>query len=231
LQRRGWLVLSLAILAAGYGWWLYSHSAEYIADRLRSHGARVRMTDVPNSEFINAINRILPARPPTRANLGRTRVLIGGGDRIRPRQGVWVVELKGPQVTNDTLRLLADCEYLHFVRLTNTRVDDDGLRHLKDCRRLVSFEVRGGQFTGEGLSWLEGLPLLETVEFSDCPVTDDALTHLANLRALRILRLNRTHVTSSGLEFVSTLKQLDVSPVRARRDPGHPAVAVPPSGT
>jgi hypothetical protein len=223
LKRSGLLVLTLTLLASGYGWWLHWHSAEYIAARLRSYGARVRMTDVPQSDFVNTLNRILPARPPTLANLGGTTVQVGGGDRIRPRQAVWVVELKGPQVSNDTMRLLADCEYLHFVRLTDTLVDDDGLRYLKDCRRLVSFEVRGGRFTGEALSWLAGLPLLETVEFSDCPVTDDALPHLARLPALRILRLNRTHVTRSGLEFISRLKQLDISPALATRDPSPPA--------
>ena len=84
----------------------------------------------------------------------------------------------GSRITERSVRLISELEWLEDLDLDNTGISDQSLRHLSRLKNLRS------------------LGLMNTA------ISDDGLKHLVHLRKLEWLLIGDTDVTSSGLEWL-----------------------------
>jgi hypothetical protein len=123
-------------------------------------------------------------------------------DANQPDQPIIAVNLRGPEVTNDDLALLAGMPNLKSLALEYVNVTNAGLAHLKNLPHIEHLSLTGTQMTDAGLKHLEGLPRLESLSLRTVQVTDAGVNSLASLRKLKHLEIDHTRVTLAGAHFL-----------------------------
>ena len=132
---------------------------------------------------------------------------LGGPGRRLDFGGLAAVYLRGSEVDDGTLDILADAPGLRYLSLNETRVTDEGLAKLRNLTELSSLSLgnlgpTGARLArGKGLEALEDLPRLEQIQLSSPETSDDDLRGLARLRHLRLIDLAKnSQVTAEGVD-------------------------------
>jgi len=142
------------------------------------------------------------------------------------------VEVKGPKVTDETLAVLKDCRRLTRLRLTRTRVTNEGLAqlghlgslndlslmgapvtdavfdNLKDCP-ITGLELNFTNISDEGMARVKRYKQLHGLGLSFSRVADAGLEHLRGLKELRTLNVSRQPITATGVAALKDLPGLD----------------------
>ena len=142
------------------------------------------------------------------------------------------VEVKGPKVTDETLAVLKDCRRLTRLRLTRTRVTNEGLAqlahlgslddlslmgapvtdavfdNLKDCP-ITGLELNFTNISDEGMARVKRYKQLHGLGLSFSRVGDAGLEHLRGLKELRTLNVSRQPITAKGVAALKDLPGLD----------------------
>lgn len=117
-------------------------------------------------------------------------------------------------LSNDNLAVLERASCLRVLELNGHPIGDVGVRHLRNCRRLEVLKLSDTKVGDEGLGQLCELTELFMLELEGTLITDRGLKHLCNMDKLRYLMLNRTGISGEGLADVGPkleLETLDIS--------------------
>jgi hypothetical protein len=149
-----------------------------------------------------------------------------------------LVNLVGPDVTDEVLGSVGRLEHLEFLSLNAPNITDAGLARLPGLGRLEFLNIRNGsRMTGDGLKsigrltslkslvvsrygWvdddlaaLSGLTKLDSLSLyflPDSSVNDAGVKHLAPLKKLQSLQLYGSSITTKGLEAFQNLENLNI---------------------
>jgi hypothetical protein len=124
-------------------------------------------------------------------------------------EGVTLLQLNHPSVTDAALEIVAACNDLEALYLGGSSIDADGLRRLRELSSLRYLSLKGLPLDDASIANLAGLTALEQLGLDDTPLGDDALTHLRGMSNLRVLWLNNTKVTDDGLALLEHLPHLE----------------------
>lgn len=136
-------------------------------------------------------------------------------------------------ITNEMLAILRDSTSLKILKMSNTRVNDNGLeildalpkleqlslsnqvtnkglKKLMSLKRLKALELHHAKISDAGLSALESLPRLELLDLSNSAVTDQGTKTLAKIASLRYLDVSGTSISDRGMNTLSALSRLEV---------------------
>jgi hypothetical protein len=106
-------------------------------------------------------------------------------DPTRPEVGSQV-DLRGTEVTDDQLGVLAGIDELWTLRLDNTGITDEGLRIIAErLPKIDTLYLSGTKITGKGLRHLKSLQNLEWLGIDDTAVRESDLAVLAGMKRLR----------------------------------------------
>src|SRR5262249_30212988 len=106
-----------------------------------------------------------------------------GGDVFR-EEGVLMVYLTGPDVTDAALIHLIPLSELGWLDLSWSRITDAGLAALRPFKNLRELDLSDTRITGAGLKHLKVLPKLHSLELSNCPINNKGLANLEVLVSL-----------------------------------------------
>ncbi len=131
-----------------------------------------------------------------------TLYFFGGPPKPKP---VVIQSYFDKNVTDDSLRQLADISNLDTFNAPGSSITDAGLKHLKTHTELREVDLGSTTVTDAGLEELSQFPNLESVGLSAARrITDDGIAKLANgLPKLKELRLNYTNVTDRCIEALA----------------------------
>jgi hypothetical protein len=144
---------------------------------------------------------------------------------------IQTVALLGPQVDDNSLKILQDAPELRILSLTNTKVTDQGLAQLGRMSQLECLYIANVDhttfmgpsaarldteplITGKGLGALKGLANLQVVQLLGPSTTDDDLQTIKQLKKLVLLDLVQTNVSEAAVAELR--KQLPSCLVRRR---------------
>lgn len=95
-----------------------------------------------------------------------------------------------------------------IVQMANPDVTDDTLALLADFKKLKTLDLNDTKITDAGLARLEQLPALDTLHLERTAVTDaGVLKHLKDHPTLRIIWLRATKVTPEAAEELKAAKK------------------------
>lgn len=87
---------------------------------------------------------------------------------IQAVKGVEMLDLNETEITAESIRLLANWEYLKELRLRGCRqIDNDAIPYFREIKELELLHLKGTKVTINGLLQLGSLPRLKTLLFSD----------------------------------------------------------------
>ena len=119
--------------------------------------------------------------------------------------------LEGVECGDEDLAELAqgDDRDIKALKLSDTRITDDGLRHLRQLPRLQRLYLASTNITGAGLKHLVGLTKLEQLDLScNAAIEDSDLASIAMLRRLIVLELVATNISDAGIARLQPLQNL-----------------------
>jgi Leucine-rich repeat (LRR) protein len=119
------------------------------------------------------------------------------------------VNVRGPQVANDTLARIASLPHLQLLGVDSDRITDRGVAMVASSKELISFGVASKSVTVASIDHLQGLPNLQFLRCSGSQVNDSWIEHIARLKSLDTLALNHTQVTDQGLAGLTELGNLE----------------------
>jgi hypothetical protein len=155
----------------------------------------------PNSQRPKEFDSKIPAPAPT-----WLRNLIGQDYFVT----VVFIYLRGTEVTDEQLEMVADLPYLDNLTLDETQISDQGFVHLKKLKNLKVLWLNGTKIEDNGLRSLATLTELTDLHLRDTNITDAGLEHLSGLINLdEWLNLRDTKVSDAGLKHLRGLKKLD----------------------
>ena len=119
------------------------------------------------------------------------------------------VTVDGPQVTDDTLALIAKLPYVKYVSLNSaTGITDIGLAHLARMHNLEGVTLFSNRITDTGVVHLTGLTQLKIL-WAGGWITDSSLEHISKLEGLERLKIDgATRITDRGLAQIAKLDNL-----------------------
>ena len=121
---------------------------------------------------------------------------------------VYSVAVDGPQVTDETIALIAKLPNIELVTFTDAKITDGGLVHFARMHNLEAVSLRSDQLTGAGLVHLRGLKRFKTLIVKGF-ATDAALEHISKLNDLEVLQIYGTaQITDKGLAQIAKLRNL-----------------------
>lgn len=129
----------------------------------------------------------------------------------KQRDAVQAIRNIGGQRFNDVFSNVV------FVKLSQTKVTDDGLKHLEGLHHLKYLYLMQVRITDAGLEHLTGLTALQHLGLGETQITDVGLKHLKGLVELQQLNLHGTKITDAGIECLKRLSRLQ------RLDIGYPS--------
>lgn len=106
-------------------------------------------------------------------------------------------------VTDDSLKQLADVQNLRKLRLPGSLITDDGLKHLAAHTGLKDIDLGVTLVSDTGVDDLVKLSNLESVGLSGTRLSDKGVAKLASLPKLRTLNIGYTKVTDLCLEHLA----------------------------
>jgi hypothetical protein len=121
------------------------------------------------------------------------------------------LSLRGPEVTDETVRGLADLTQLQDVSLVVTSVTTDGLAPLRKLHNLKALEIYECPAIDDQLfTHLEPhKQQLEMLGLYQSSLTDAGMVHIGEMRQLRWLALYDAQISDAGLAQLSELKELE----------------------
>jgi len=122
-----------------------------------------------------------------------------------------VLWLESPNVTEETLGHLAQCESLERLCVPwLDRITDHSLTYLQSMPKLKALGVGDAWSPDAGVAMLASLTNLEVLALKGGPaLTDQGLTPLAGMPRLRALQIYNSRITEQGLAGLSQCKTLD----------------------
>jgi len=152
-------------------------------------------------------------QPPLRAfNLDFATTADSDLQRFDGMADLGELRLTKTKITDNGLDHLKSCGKLQFLDLHHTLVGDAGLEKLTGLTKLHHLGLSGTKVTDQGLRHLKGMSLRHlNLDFTE--IGDAGLDHLADLTALEDLRLTKTKITDDGLaklKGLTSLKKIDL---------------------
>lgn len=110
------------------------------------------------------------------------------------------LHLEGPEVTDETLRSVAQLPRLRTLHLNKTGITEAGLQELAKMRSLRTLTLQTQQVSDATVALAAEMPELREFEVYSALVTDASLDSLGRARHLERLWFEDTDVTEEGLE-------------------------------
>ncbi len=124
--------------------------------------------------------------------------------------GVRRLSMKGMEVTDSVIAVLAEAGELNTLVLHETGITDLGLRHLKGLKKLRILGLHHTRVSDAGLRFLAGLGELIVLNIAETNVSGAGLAHVKKLKNLENLLLTNTRVGDDALKHISKLSRLEV---------------------
>ena len=118
------------------------------------------------------------------------------------------LELKGPDVGDEQLQLVAGLDQLRILDLSRSNVTSQGLQHLSGLKNLRMLNLLGTQVSD--LTPLESLPQLEQLVLEHSQVRDENLIALAKWPELFELNAGYLGLSDVGFGYISGCTNLTV---------------------
>lgn len=113
---------------------------------------------------------------------------------------VYIDFYRNKRVTNADLATLEAFTQIRKLRLSHTRISDDGLMHLKGLRQLETVYFENNPITDAGLDHLRELPNLRELGLSGTKVTLDGLLRLDEFPKIQVLFLRRLGLSRTNVD-------------------------------
>lgn len=140
---------------------------------------------------------IVPDRKSPRTSWFKTTI---GDEYFR---SIVSIDLRGTNVTDDDLKVIAALPDVVTLELSNTKVTDVGLERLERARQLEYLDLSNTPITNAGLVHLKGLQRLRSLLLINTKIDSGGLIHLAGLKRLDSLSLWKTRVDDAVAREVS----------------------------
>ncbi len=96
-------------------------------------------------------------------------------ESLRSLTKLWLLNLSGNPINDDSLPALTILPKLTELELTRTKITDKGLKYLAACPSLVTLRLDGTAITDAGLSEFSKCPKLRSVSIRETKISDEAL--------------------------------------------------------
>lgn len=134
------------------------------------------------------------------------------------------VTVGGPQITDDSMRYIAQIRNLRALWLSDVAVTTKGLQHLQRCSKLAELDLWRFKLAPQALS---GLSSLSTLSLQNCDLSEGALGELPYMKALKEVRLEACQVSDEHLRTlvrVPHLQSLQIHQCEGLTDASTPAI-------
>jgi internalin A len=165
------------------------------------------------------ILRRLKASHITSLDLSGTKITDEALVSIEDLRNLSSLNLSNTQVTDAEMGRLAKQDCLCQLRVSRTRLGDEGLKHICEMFDSLSplwekdLDLSATNVSDAGLIHLRGLALNQ-LDLSDTQITDAGLQTLETSGGIRFLLLSNTQIADKGLESLSAIKRLDAVDLR-----------------
>jgi hypothetical protein len=146
---------------------------------------------------------------PIQLNFTRTQITDETLKRLADHTQLELLNLMSTKVTDDGMAYLASLTEVKTFSVERTAVTDVGLEHLRKFSKLKTLYLGGSKVAGPGLKHLEGLPI-EYLSFAYSAVDDSVAAHIAALKSVKTLGLDDTKVTDACIPQFVALENLEV---------------------
>lgn len=126
---------------------------------------------------------------------------------LRGTDSLRILKLSSTKITDEGLQVLDALPKLEQLSLSH-QTTNKGLKRLQSLKRLRALELHRAKVTDSGLTALEGLPQLEMLDLSNSNVTDAGIKTLIRVKSLKYLDLSGTAVTDRGIALLKELPSL-----------------------
>ena len=121
------------------------------------------------------------------------------------------VSLNGPEVTDQSMKIVGQLHDLRELQLWNTQISDNGLAELANLRKLRLLNLYGTPFTSAALPHIAKLQSLERLQLSNTTISDQNVELLAKLKQLRYLSLPSTVSLEKAQQLKRKLPDCQIS--------------------
>jgi uncharacterized protein YjbI with pentapeptide repeats len=137
------------------------------------------------------------------------------------------VDLRGFDLTNRRLSLIAKISGLERLEIKSRLVGDRGLANLKGLKHLTELRILESSASDEGLQSIGAITSLKSLELNGQRFTDAGLVHLRELTELEKLKIENTGLTDRGMVYLRQFGKLIELELRNAdiSDKGLPALA------
>ena len=210
--------------ASGEGGWTESDltpAGRYIRDRIRSLNVTgelpttTRALRLDNTEVDDAeLKRICYQNPElVELTLGGTQVTDEGLIHLLQLPRLRVLRLSRTATTDAGMNILAKCETLESIDVSQTQIGDQGVWELRALPRLRILNLFQTLVTDTGLASFQdadhrSATRIERLNLDRCPITDDGIAKLASLTNLSWLHLGVTAITDTALAELAKFESL-----------------------
>jgi len=145
--------------------------------------------------------------------LGGTKVTDKGLVHLTQLPRLRVLRLSRTAITDAGMSILAKCETLESVDVSQTKIGDSGVWELKALPRLRILNLYMTLVTDMGLASFQdaehrSIARIERLNLDRCPITDAGIAKLASLTNLAWLHLGGTAITDTGLAELAKFESL-----------------------
>jgi Leucine Rich repeat len=128
----------------------------------------------------------------------------------RSDQAVKGLCLRGPDVNDSVMEIVADLAEICELKLIDTRVTTVGLRRLEHLPRLRLLSLEGARVDDGMMEPVAALTGLRRLDLTDTRVTDVGIRRLGTLVELEDLRLDGLQINDEGLSALAPMKHLGI---------------------
>jgi len=119
------------------------------------------------------------------------------------------VRLSNPEISDDTLSILAALNELEDLRLYGTNIRGAGLVHLAGLPKLDFLSLKGLPIKADHLAPIAKCQTLAHLGLDDTKIGNEAMVHVGKLTKLKTLWINFTKVNDEGLAPLAKLPALN----------------------
>ena len=177
--------------------------------------APLRALRLDNTEVDDAeLERIIRQNPElVELTLGGTQVTDEGLIHLTQLPRLRVLRLSRTAITDAGMSVLAKCETLESIDVSQTQVGDQGVWELRALPRLRILNLFQTRVTDRGLASFQdaehrSAARIERLNLDRCLITDDGIAKLASLPNLSWLHLGVTAITDTALAELAKFESL-----------------------
>lgn len=115
------------------------------------------------------------------------------------------LRLLNTTITDRGVERLAKLDGLRVLGITSPHLTDAALRHIVGLEQLETLRLESASFTDAGIEPLAKLPNLRHLILVDVPLTDSSVPHIAAPAKLESVYLYGTKITDEGIEELDRL--------------------------